>query len=55
MYERIEITFKNGETITYNKGEWDDYSFDGTAISVKKDNAWIGIYNFDNIFCLELK
>lgn len=24
--ERIEITFKNGDTISYGKGEWDDYT-----------------------------
>lgn len=55
MYTDIEITFKSGETITYSKGEWDDYSYDGKAVSVKKDGAWVGLYNFDNIFCVELK
>lgn len=55
MYERIEITFKSGDTITYKKDEWDDYSFDGKAIMVKKEGTWIGIYNFDYVFCLELK
>lgn len=54
-YERIEITFKSGETITYKAGEWDDYSYDGNAIIVKKNGAWVGIYNFDHIFCVELK
>jgi hypothetical protein len=53
--ERIEITFKSGETITYNAGEWNDYAYDGNAIIVKKDGAWIGIYNFDDVFCVELK
>lgn len=55
MYERLEITFKSGESVIYNKGDWDDYAFDGTAITVKKNGAWIGIYNFDSVFCLELK
>lgn len=53
--ERIEITFKSGETISYGKGEWDDYSYDGNAIIVKRKGAWIGIYNFDHVFCVELK
>lgn len=52
---RIEITFKSGETIVYDKGDWDDYSFDGKAVIVKKKGAWVGIYNFDHVFCVELK
>ena len=54
-YEKIEITFKSGETITYDKDKWDDYAFDGKAVIVKKNGAWVGIYNFDNVFCVELK
>lgn len=53
--ERIEITFKSGETISYGKGEWDDYAYDGRAVIVKQKGAWIGIYNFDHVFCVELK
>jgi hypothetical protein len=55
VYKRLEITFKSGETITYKPDEWDDYSFTGSAVVVKKNSTWIGIYNFDNIFCVELK
>ena len=54
-FERIEITFKNGETKTYEKDEWDDYGFVGNAVIVKNNGAWIGIFNFDNVFCVELK
>ena len=53
--ERIEITFKSGETISYGKGEWDDYAYDGKAVIVKQKGTWIGIYNFDRVFCVELK
>ena len=53
--DRIEITFKSGETISYGKGEWDDYAYDGKAIIIKQKGAWIGIYNFDDVFCVELK
>ena len=55
MYTNLEITFKSGETITYSRGEWDDYSYDGKSVAVKKDGAWVGLYNFDNVFCVELK
>lgn len=54
-FERIEITFKNGETITYGKDRWDDYAFDGNAVIVKHKGAWVGIYNFDHVFCVELR
>lgn len=54
-FEKLEITFKSGETITYKSGEWDDYSFTGGAVNVKRGGAWIGIYNFDDVFCVELK
>lgn len=52
---KIEITFKSGETIAYEKDQWDDYAYDGKAIIVKLKGAWIGIYNFDHVFCVELK
>jgi hypothetical protein len=52
---RIEITFKSGDTIVYGKDMWDDYAYDGKAICVKLKGAVIGIYNFDSVFCVELK
>lgn len=55
MYTDLEITFKSGETITYKKDEWDDYSYDGKSVAVKKSSAWVGLYNFENVFCVELK
>ena len=54
-FKKIEITFKNGETITYDEEQWDDYSYDCKAVIVKKDGVWIGIYNFDNVYCVEVK
>jgi hypothetical protein len=54
-YEKLEITFMSGETIVYKKGEWDDYSYDGTSVCVKLNGSWIGIYNFSKIFSVELK
>ena len=54
-FTRIEITYKNGYTKVYDKGEWDDYGFVGNAIIVKKNDAWVGIYNFDEVFSVEIK
>ena len=54
-YSTIEITFKSGDTISYRHGEWNDYAYDGGAIMVKNDGITVGIYNFDNVFCVELK
>ena len=54
-YEKLEITFMSGETVVYKKGEWDDYSYDGTSVCVKLNGAWIGIYNFSKVFSVELK
>ena len=53
--ERIEITFKSGNTVSYGKNEWDDYAYDGKAIMIKLKGATVGIYNFDSVFCVELK
>lgn len=53
--DKIEITFRSGETVTYDKDDWDDYAYDGKAVIVKNKGAWVGIYNFDHVFCAELK
>lgn len=55
VYDKIEITFKNGESVIYNEHDWDDYAYDKNAVIVKKHGVWIGIYNFDNIATVELK
>ena len=52
---KLEITFTSGETITYQPEQWDDYAYDGKAVIVKLNGAWVGIYNFDSVFCVELK
>lgn len=54
-YSTIEITFKSGDAISYCPGEWDDYAYDGCTIMVKNDGITVGIYNFDNVLCVELK
>ena len=52
---KIEITFKSGESVIYNPEDWDDYAYDGKSVIVKKNSCWVGIYNFDFVFCVELK
>lgn len=54
MYKTLTITFKSGETVAYPAGEWDDYSYDGTAVRVKRGDVWVGVYNFDMIAFVEL-
>lgn len=53
--EKIEITLKSGETITLDKDKWDDYSYDGKCFIVKKCGAWVGFYNIDSVFFIEVK
>lgn len=45
--ERIEITFKNGNKCTWGKTDFNDYSYDGKLIIIKKDDKWVGIYPVD--------
>ena len=57
MYKTITITFKNGSTciLEAEKEDWDDYSYDGKALIVKKGGAWVDIYNMDCIFSVVVK
>ncbi len=53
----LEITLKNGHVVVWDadKGEWDDYSYDGSAFIVKKDGDYVGIYNMDSVICAVAK
>lgn len=53
----IEITFKNGHSAVWqaDKNEWDDYVYDGSVFIIKKDGAWVGIYNIDHIISVIVK
>ena len=53
----IEVTFKNGRSAVWeaDKGEWDDYAYDGTAFIIKKGGAWVGIYNMDSVISVVVK
>ena len=56
-YETINVTLKGGHIAVWeaSKGEWDDYSYDGTVFIIKKNGAWVGIYNMDNIISVIVK
>ena len=49
MDKVIVIVFKNGQEVVWQQNEWNDYAYDGTAFIIKRDNDWVGIYNFDSI------
>ena len=50
-YNIIEVTFNNGHSAVWeaDKGEWDDYAYDGTVFIIKKGGAWVGIYNMSHV------
>lgn len=55
MYNTIIITIRNGNKIIYEKGQWDDYSYDGSFFSIKKKGINISMYNARYVFSIELK
>lgn len=56
-YNDIEISFKSGHSARWeaDKGEWDDYAYDGKVFIVKKGGAWVGIYNMDSVLSVVVK
>lgn len=56
-YNIIEVTLANRHTATWeaDKGEWDDYSYDGKAFIIKKNGSWVGMYNMNHVICVVVK
>lgn len=50
----IVIKFKDRSTVVWKENSWDDYCYEGSVFVVKKDGAWIGIYNMCNIISIEV-
>ena len=50
-YNTIKISFKDGHSAVWeaDKGEWDDYNYDGKVFIVKNGGSWVGIYNMDSV------
>ena len=55
MFTRIRITLLNGNSIVIDKDYWDDYSYDGRFIIIKKEGAWVAMYNAKEIFSVVLE
>lgn len=53
-YDIIRITLKNGNAISYDVPEWDDYSYDGKFFAIRKNGTCIAYYNCDDVFSVEL-
>ena len=53
-YSSIEITFKNGFAISFDEGEWDDYSYDGKFFSIRLDGVNVAMYNATDVFSVVL-
>lgn len=56
-YKTIEVSFKSGHTAVWDsdQGDWDDYAYDGKVFIVKKNGAWVGIYNMDCVLSVVIK
>ena len=55
MYKTIKITFNNGNSVRYNKNEWNDWELiDGFVVIKNNDGVGIAIYNTNSIFAIEL-
>ncbi len=53
--ETITIALTNNVEVKWEKGEWDDYHYDGKYFIIKKDGAWVGMYNLDYIIGIVVK
>lgn len=50
-YEKICVFLKNGSVAEWksSEDEWDDYLYDEHAFIIKKDGAYVGVYNMDAV------
>ncbi|MBR1528571.1 MAG: hypothetical protein IJ642_04620 [Oscillospiraceae bacterium] len=55
MYKKIKISFINAGSITIDEGEWDDYEIFNGFVVIKKNEAWIAMYNMKEIFSVVLE
>ena len=58
MYSKLKITFKNGNSVEYTTSdtisEWDDWALQDGFVVIKKEHAWIAIYNTSDVLAVEL-
>lgn len=55
VYERIRISFLHAGSIVVDDGDWDDYEIYDGFLVIKKDEAWIAMYNMEEIFSVVLE
>ncbi len=50
----IRIALTTGMTACWeaDKGEWDDYFYDGKTFVIKKNGEWVGFYNINNVISI---
>lgn len=51
----IKIVMTNSEEIKWTGDSWDDYLYDGKFFIIKKDGAWVGMYNLDYVISIIVK
>ena len=55
MFTRMRIFFRHGGDIVIPQEDWDDYDFFEGSIIIKKDQAWIAMYNAKDVFSVVLE
>ena len=55
MNDSIIINKVNNEVVIWEPERWDDYSYEGAVFVIKKDGAWIGIYNMNFVQSIEVR
>lgn len=54
-YKRIVISFIDAGKIEFDENEWDDYIIYDGFVVIKKDEAWIAMYNLKEVFSVVLE
>lgn len=55
VYKRIRISFRSAGSIVIDEGDWDDYEIYDGFLVIKKGEAWIAMYNMEEIFSVVLE
>ena len=50
----IKITMTNGNVITWGEEAYTDYKYDGKFFIIIRDEQWVGFYNLDHVFSIEV-
>lgn len=50
--QKIKIFFRDGKSDIIPQKLWDDYEVNDGLFVIKKNGAWIGFYQIDEISCM---